>query len=610
MAAAPEDPFWKQLLWRKIEVPGWAKKFREFKGMWNGTSYTKYDKMSIYVAVMVALSRRVQQICPQNLSPIELEMALGQFLSSWLQWGTAQADSPELMSLETSVGRTAVEPDEIFSYGDNSEFFLRIRELTDEECIGFMRKAHMQTGKRALGGDSTVSKTPKPTAGDDEKVKEGLAASDSLVIGDLRSSSVQSHISEARNLKIYPGKANQRDPTDVEVYNFLLKDHVVRVLMTQGFRDTIAVEGASFLQYHMRTAKMRAVDLLVAYGCKDEMTTNMTQPKFIDYAMRFKKDKDGNFWMSSYPQVLLGRRASTGEQRFPILGCEADLTEVYRRVFEFMAVLHGWSVFGPRVWKAFLPWFKNFFDNGALNPAELFCGFHNKVFVTLADSLQEISHRFYGDTGRNSPFISVIPLFGIHGSVMPKDAGGEEYSVVQQAYFQRCHLRYTTIFAGKSCGGTLFWGIKQGVVPSAKNSWNSLPIDKSFQTSYAMPLMNGALGATVVGMGALAPAPAPSPAPASAPTPNWAAIDTGTLQEPIVLDGAGSAKKKPEKTAISWVDAEWISLDDHLKQTYGLTGPRNAAPGFACRQNIREVMYPGFFPRVWTQGQVHDVACK
>ena len=111
----------------------------------------------------------------------------------------------------------------------------------------------------------------------------------------------------------------------------------------------------------MRTAKMRAVDLLVAYGCKDEMTTNMTQSKFIDYAMRFKKDKDGNFWMSSYPQVLLGRRASTGEQRFPILGCEADLTEVYRRVFEFMAVLHGWSVFGPRVWKAFLPWFKNFF---------------------------------------------------------------------------------------------------------------------------------------------------------------------------------------------------------------------------------------------------------
>jgi hypothetical protein len=160
MAAAPEDPFWKQLLWRKTEVPGWAKKFKEFKGMWNGTSYTKYDKMSIYVAVMVALSRWVQQICPQNLSPIELEMALGQFLSSWLQWGTAQADSPELMSLETSVGRTAVEPDEIFSYGDNSEFFLRIRELTDEECIGFMRKAHMQTGKRALGGDSTVSKTP------------------------------------------------------------------------------------------------------------------------------------------------------------------------------------------------------------------------------------------------------------------------------------------------------------------------------------------------------------------------------------------------------------------------------------------------------------------
>ena len=152
------------------------------------------------------------------------------------------------MSLETSVGRTAVEPDEIFSSGDNIEFFLRIRELTDEECIAFMRKAHMQTGKRALGGDSTVSKTPKPTAGDDEKVKEGLAASDSLVIGDLRSSSVQSHISEARNLKIYPGKANQRDPTDVEVYNFLLKDPVVRVLMTQGFRDTIAVEGASFLQ--------------------------------------------------------------------------------------------------------------------------------------------------------------------------------------------------------------------------------------------------------------------------------------------------------------------------------------------------------------------------
>jgi hypothetical protein len=73
------------------------------------------------------------------------------------------------------------------------------------------------------------------------------------------------------------------------------------------------------------------------------------------------------------------------------------------------------------------------------------------------------------------------------------------------------------------------------------------------------------------------------------------AIATGTLQEPIVLDGAGSAKKKPEKTAISWVDAEWISLDDHLKQTYGLTGPRNAAPGFACRQNIREVTYPGFF---------------
>jgi hypothetical protein len=57
----------------------------------------------------------------------------------------------------------------------------------------------------------------------------------------------------------------------------------------------------------------------------------------------------------------------------------------------------------------------------------------------------------------------------------------------------------------------------------------------------------------------------------------------------------GQCKKKPEKTAISWVDAEWISLDDHLKQTYGLTGPRNAAPGFACRQNIREVMYPGFF---------------
>jgi hypothetical protein len=64
-----------------------------------------------------------------------------------------------------------------------------------------------------------------------------------------------------------------------------------------------------------------------------------------------------------------------------------------------------------------------------------------------------------------------------------------------------------------------------------------------------------------------------------------------SVTDQIVLDGAGSAKKKPEKTAISWVDAEWSSLDDHLKQTYGLTGPRNAAPGFACQQNIREVMY-------------------
>ena len=71
---------------------------------------------------------------------------------------------------------------------------------------------------------------------------------------------------------------------------------------------------------------------------------NMDQ--LIDRVLAFKRDPDGKYWLAHYAYVLLGRRASDGMQRLPILGSYAELAQVYTRAFTLQAVLHGDHMFG------------------------------------------------------------------------------------------------------------------------------------------------------------------------------------------------------------------------------------------------------------------------
>jgi len=104
---------------------------------------------------------------------------------------------------------------------------------------------------------------------------------------------------------------------------------------------------------------------------------NMDQ--LIDRVLAFKRDPDGKYWLAHYAYVLLGRRASDGMQRLPILGSYAELAQVYTRAFTLLAVLHGDHMFGEAQQALFLAWMRAFFDKASMNLNQTFRTFNDKI---------------------------------------------------------------------------------------------------------------------------------------------------------------------------------------------------------------------------------------
>ena len=191
--------------------------------------------------------------------------------------------------------------------------------------------------------------------------------------------------------------------------------------------------------------------------------------KLIDRVLAFKKDHDGKFWMTHYPYVLLGRRASDGMQRLPILGSYAELAEVYTRVFTLMAVLHGDSMFGEAPQALFLAWMKSFFDKAAMNLMQVFRTFNDKVYVYLCNSIQQVGDRFLMDTSRMSPLLTLSPFFNVHGSEIPKDANGDVFHSFLIDRFGMMHQIYSPRIIGNEDCGRGYWGIDPNIgAPTVK----------------------------------------------------------------------------------------------------------------------------------------------
>jgi hypothetical protein len=115
------------------------------------------------------------------------------------------------------------------------------------------------------------------------------------------------------------------------------------------FSHRLESEGAAphgILLGHMASARMVGKTLLLNWDVHIDVKQGVTMDKLLDRVLAFKKDPDGNIRLTHYRYVLLGRRASDGRQRLPILGSHAELAEVYKRAFQLLAVLHGDRMFG------------------------------------------------------------------------------------------------------------------------------------------------------------------------------------------------------------------------------------------------------------------------
>jgi hypothetical protein len=171
-------------------------------------------------------------------------------------------------------------------------------------------------------------KGSKPTSVDLEKVSSGFSHADNIAVRDLDSESVNKHIALAVAVEVEGSAA-----TAEQQYQFLVTHATCYALLVLGFRIGLKVQNPGHMEFllgHMASARMAAKTLLLNWDVHVDVMQGVTMDKLLDRVLAFKKDQDSKFWLTHYPYVLLGRRASDGRQRLPILGSYAELAEVYK----------------------------------------------------------------------------------------------------------------------------------------------------------------------------------------------------------------------------------------------------------------------------------------
>ena len=578
------------------DIPGFASSLKEFEEMWDHGDYSNADKRSIYESVLLAVLRKTCQISEQNLDPVLLEMALVKFLETWLHWGTAGAVSPGLFSRGTNSKATA-DPADIALFGNNATFLQNITSIPEEKAVELMKAAGLSvTAVTKAAASAAPNKMTKATATDMNKVSLGMAYADNVALRDLDSASVNAHVDSAFDLEMPVGTP----ATAEQQYQFLVQDPTCYALLVMGFRVGLKVQNPrnmEFLLGHIAAARMRGRSLMLNWDLTSDVIQGVTMDSLIDRALTFKRDKDGKFWMTHYPHVLLGRRASDGMQRLPILGSYAELAEVYTRVFMLMAVLHGDIMFGKVPRALFFTWMKAFFDKAALNLMQVFRSFNDKVYVYLCNSIQQVGDRFLMDTSRLSPLLTLAPFFGVHGSEIPKDANGDAFHPFLLDRFGTMHQIYSSGIIGNEDCGRMYWGIDPTMnPPTAKNQWNSVMVNPSFTSTLSSSLFDqqrvgGATPQRDPYLPGTSTEQAP-PSPAQPPVlPRQKVPATPPAQ--VVIDLAEETNKRGPDPHF-WNGEEKKALREVLKATYGLTEDGGDST-MACYADIRDVLFPGYF---------------
>jgi hypothetical protein len=220
-----------------------------------------------------------------------------------------------------------------------------ITAITEDKAIEYMTAAGLSIASVTKAAASAMPhKGSKPVPIDLEKVSLGFCHSDNIAIRDLDSESLTKHIALAIDLEVVGGPA-----TVEQQYQFLVTDATCYALLVLGFRIGLKAKEPRHMEFllgHMASARMVGKTLLLNWDVHIDVKQGVTMDKLLDRVLAFKKDPDGNIRLTHYPYVLLGRRASDGRQRLPILGSYAELAEVYKRAFQLLAVLHGDRMFG------------------------------------------------------------------------------------------------------------------------------------------------------------------------------------------------------------------------------------------------------------------------
>jgi hypothetical protein len=378
-------------------------------------------------------------------------------------------------------------------------------------------------------------------------------------------------------------------------------------LLVLGFRIGLKVQNPGHMEFllgHMASARMAAKTLLLNWDVHVDVMQGVTMDKLLDRVLAFEKDPDSKFWLTHYPYVLLGRRASDGRQRLPILGSYAELAEVYKRAFQLLAVLHGDRMFGETQHALFLDWMKAFFDKAALNLMQTFRTFNDKVFVYLGQSIQQVGARFLMDISRASPMIVMEPFFNVHGSEIPKDAAGKVFHIFLVDRFSMCHQIYSSGMVGHEDCGRGYWGIDPNVgAPTVKNQWNSVMVNPDFMTRLPSPLFEQHVAGGVQrgnerqSIDPYLPGSSADQAPVSPvkqpQAPKRGAAPAAT--PPVVIDMTDE-KQKRGPPPHHWDGEEKKAVEEFLKVNYGLNGKAEGnTGGFMCHLDIKAILYPGYF---------------
>jgi hypothetical protein len=595
--ARRRDKYEQMLYVEHQKIPEFASKWDEFAEMWDDGTYSESDKLSIYYAVLLQTLRKVNAISEQmEHGPILLEMALVKFLSVWLKWGTEDREEPGKFNRGPSK-KKAMDPTDIAIFGNNADFLQSITAIDDDKAVQYMKAAGLSVATVTRAA-ALASKGSKATVVDLQKVTEGLSHSDNIAIGDLDSDSVNKHIAKAKALK----GATVAETVEQQ-YQFLVTHATCYALLVLGFRQGLKVKDVGNMQFllgHISTARMSAKTMLMNWGVQVDVMPGVDLDKLIDRVLTFKKDPDGRFWLTHYAYVLMGRQACDGRQRLPILGSYAELAEVYKRAFQLMAVLHGDNMFGATQQALFLAWMKTFFEKAAMNLAQIFRTFNDKIFVYLGESIQLIGARFLMDISRESPMVVMAPFYNVHGSEIPLQdpAAGKAYHSILVDRYQMCHQFYSSGIVGHEDCGRGFWGIDPNIgIPAEKNNWNSVVVNPDFHTRLPTPLfeqqmLTGGkrgnerpsadhflpdLGQDQAPISPVKRSPAPKRAPGGTP--------------PVVIDITDD--KKPAPPNFHWEEAELAAVAAHLKQNYGLEGTEKA--NSFCMHDMRDILFPTYF---------------